>query len=49
METQKEKTIRICEYWLQIKSCRQCLFEALCNYQKQNGRLWKTSSDSRTQ
>lgn len=49
METQKENTARICKHGLQIESCRQCLFEALCNYQKQNGRLWKTSSDSRTQ
>ncbi len=22
---------RICKYWLQIESCRKCLFEALCN------------------
>ena len=22
---------RICEYWLQIESCRQCLFDTLCH------------------
>ena len=22
---------RICKYWLQRESCRQCLFEALCH------------------
>ena len=25
---------RVCEYWLQIESCRKCLFEVLCNYKK---------------
>lgn len=49
METQKENTSRICKHGLQIESCRQCLFEALCNLEEQNERLWKTSSDSRTQ
>ena len=32
------KNLRICEKWLQIESCRKCLFEVLCNYEKQNGR-----------
>ncbi len=27
---------RICEYWLQRESCRQCLFEVLCNLEKNN-------------
>ena len=27
---------RICQYWLQIESCRQCLFDALCNLKKNN-------------
>lgn len=39
-ETKNEyeyKHLRICEKWLQIESCRKCLFEILCNYQKQNG------------
>lgn len=27
---------RICEYWLQIESCRQCLFDALCHLKKDN-------------
>ena len=30
------KNLRICEKWLQIESCRKCLFELLCHYQKQN-------------
>lgn len=36
-ETQRENTEankkRICRYGLEIESCRQCLFEALCHYQ----------------
>lgn len=32
------KNLRICEKWLQRESCRKCLFEVLCNYEKQNGR-----------
>lgn len=28
------KHIRICEKWLQIESCRKCLFEVLCHYEK---------------
>lgn len=23
--------LKICKYWLQIQSCRKCLFENLCN------------------
>ena len=30
------KNLRICEKGLQIESCRKCLFELLCHYQKQN-------------
>jgi len=30
MEVQQEKEKRICKHWLQIESCRQCLFETLC-------------------
>lgn len=30
METYEYADKRICKYWLQIESCRQCLFEALC-------------------
>lgn len=26
--------LRICEKWLQIESCRKCLFEVLCDYEK---------------
>ena len=29
---------RICEYWLQIESCRQCLFETLCRLEKDQQR-----------
>lgn len=33
----------VCRYWLQIKSCRQCLFDVLCSYQdNKNARKWKT-------
>lgn len=27
---------RICEYWLQMKSCRECLFDTLCHLKKFN-------------
>ena len=27
------KHLRICEKWLQIESCRKCLFELLCHYE----------------
>ena len=36
-ETKNEyeyKHLRICEKWLQIESCRKCLFELLCHYEK---------------
>lgn len=39
MENIKEKSEkRICKYWLQIESCRKCLFEALCNYEDNRDR-----------
>jgi len=37
METKSEyefQHLRICEKWLQRESCRKCLFEILCNYEK---------------
>lgn len=37
METKNDyeyKHLRICEKWLQIESCRKCLMEALCHYEK---------------
>lgn len=37
METINEyeyKDLRVCEKWLQIESCRKCLFEVLCHYEK---------------
>ena len=37
METKNEyeyKHLRVCEKWLQIESCRKCLFEVLCHYEK---------------
>lgn len=37
METKNEyeyKHLRICEKNLQRESCRKCLFEVLCNYEK---------------
>lgn len=33
---------RICKYWLQIESCRQCLFDALCQYE---ARKWEATHD----
>lgn len=36
MESIKRKESRenwICRYWLQIESCRKCLFDALCSYE----------------
>lgn len=38
METRNDyeyKDLRVCEKGIQIKSCRECLFEVLCNYEKQ--------------
>lgn len=35
MEEYEHQDKRICKYWLQIESCRKCLFEALCNYENQ--------------
>ena len=31
------ENLRICEKWLQIESCRRCLLETLCHYEKNNG------------
>ena len=39
---QLDRQLRICKYWLQIESCRQCLFEALCHLQESK---WKESSE----
>lgn len=36
------KNLRICEKWLQIEGCRRCLFEVLCNYEKNNGQKQDT-------
>ena len=33
------KHLRVCEKWLQIESCRKCLFEALCHYEKMQENL----------
>ena len=33
------KHLRICEKWLQIESCRKCLFETLCHYEKMQENL----------
>ena len=47
-ETKNEyeyKHLRICEKWLQIESCRKCLFDALCLYldnNNKNARKWET-------
>lgn len=49
MEIQKENTTRICKYGLQIESCRQCLFEALCNLEEQNARIRQECSHSGAQ
>jgi len=36
---------RICKHWLQIESCRRCLFEALCHYQDNR---WDTAEVEQT-
>ena len=33
------KHLRVCEKWLQIESCRKCLFEVLCHYEKMKENL----------
>lgn len=33
-EEYEYEDLRICEKWLQIESCRKCLFEVLCHYEK---------------
>lgn len=34
-----------CRYGLEsIKSCRQCLFEALCQFEHNQDRLWKATA-----
>lgn len=35
-EEYEYKNLRICDKWLQIESCRKCLFEVLCHYQNNN-------------
>jgi hypothetical protein len=45
-ETKNEyeyKHLRICEKWLQIESCRKCLLEILCNYEKIKNELQRNS------
>lgn len=35
----------VCRFWLQIESCRKCLFDALCLYldnNNKNARKWET-------
>lgn len=32
----EHKDLKVCQYWLQIESCRQCLFDSLCNMKKNN-------------
>lgn len=49
-ETKNEyeyKDLRICKRWIQIASCRKCLFEVLCHYLDDNERrtnwtIWTT-------
>ena len=39
MEKRSERTEnKVCRYWLQIESCRECLFDALCTYEDNNER-----------
>ena len=34
-----------CRYWLQnIENCRRCLFEALCQFEHNQDRLWKATA-----
>lgn len=45
MQPQQEKKVewyeyahlRVCNMWLQKESCRQCLFEVLCNLNNKDG------------
>ena len=40
MENIREETKkRICKYGLQIESCRECLFDALCQLENNNARI----------
>ena len=34
MEEYEYQNKRVCKYGLQIESCRQCLFEALCRLER---------------
>ena len=34
MEEYEYKDLRICEKGLQIESCKRCLLEVLCHYEK---------------
>ena len=38
------KHLRICDKWLQIESCRKCLFELLCHYQRMNDENRRTEN-----
>lgn len=37
----------VCRYGLQIESCRQCLFDALCSYQDNNdkNKNWRDTGE----
>lgn len=35
----EHKDKRVCEYGLQMESCRECLFDALCNMKKNNSEV----------
>ena len=38
-ELKENKEKRICKYGLQIESCRQCLFDALCQFEDNQKRF----------
>lgn len=38
MENYEDKELKICRYNIQRKSCRECLFDVLCNYEDNRDR-----------
>lgn len=42
-ETVEEEKKRVCEKWIEIESCRKCLFETLCHYEKmcEENKVWR--------
>ena len=46
MEEYEHKNLKICRRNIQRETCRQCLFEALCNYEDNKAKNeWKKIQD----